>query len=133
MILEEERQSGELKRLKERKKILELAIEMAEPYQHLIDNPHYEKILSFHKRAADYYDQKIKSLAKDLANTDENETPLFRNFRIADIMAKVVVARDTLLDISQEPQVYVEEAKRANEELDEVKSKIRELEESNGR
>lgn len=125
MNLEEESKPSES--LIQEKVRLQALIDMAEPFELLADNVAYQKVLGFYAKSADYYGNKILSLCNDLANdNDETETTVNRHYRIANVISRAVVARDTLFQVSTEPARIIAQAREAQKRIEEINARIQE-------
>lgn len=106
---------------------LQKLVEMAEPFEMLIENDDYKKILGFYAKSSEYYQNKIMALCNDLANdNDETETTVNRHYRIADVISRAVVARDTLANVASEPKSIIANAREAQKRIEEINTKIQE-------
>ena len=127
MNLEEESKPSET--LLQEKKRLEDLISMSEPFERLLENPDYQKVLGFYAKSAEYYGTKIGALCNDLANdSNETETTVNRHYRVANVISRAVVARDTLSRVATEPKEIVDSAREAHKRIEEINSIIKENE-----
>jgi hypothetical protein len=140
MILEEDQVKSRIEKLQNQVEFEKKLIEMAEPFQMLIENEYFKKVQSYYEKSADIYQKKIQSLNNDLVSDGVEmdggipENPVFHQLRIASVIAKAVVARETLLSFVNEPKQIIERAKLSLEKIDKITKEISELEEnkSNG-
>lgn len=138
MILEEDQAAGRIANLKKQIEVQKRLIEMSEPFEMLRDNSYFKKIQGYYKSSADIYQDKINSLTNDLVNDGVGqipgelpENPALRHLRIADLISKCVVARDTLISFSSEGSQIIEAAKQAVERIESLTKEIQDLEEPN--
>lgn len=123
----EEDESKPSETLVQEKVRLQALIDMAEPFELLIDNAAYQKVLGFYAKSSEYYGNKIMALCNDLANdSEETETTVNRHYRIANIISRAVVARDTLFQVSVEPKRIIEGSRKAQKRIDEINNRIQE-------
>lgn len=125
--MEIERESKPSETLLQEKGRLQKLVEMAEPFEMLIENDDYKKILGFYAKSSEYYQNKIMALCNDLANdSDEAETTINRHYRIANVISRCVIARDTLVNVASEPKSIIANAREAQKRIDEITAKIQE-------
>ena len=138
MILEEDQLKSRIEKLKREIELEKKIIEMAEPFEMLVENDYFKKIQGYYKTSADIYQKKIEGLNNDLVSDGAEvegglpENPVFHQLRVASVIGKAVVARDTLLSFVNEPQQIIERAKSSQEKIDQLTKEISELEDTNG-
>lgn len=111
----------------EEKVRLQVVVDMAEPFELLIDNAAYQKVCKFYANAADYYQNKILALCNDLASdNDESETTVNRHYRIANVISRCVVMRDTMNNTANEAKTIIAQAREKQKRIDEINAKIQE-------
>lgn len=136
MILEEEQIQRKVEKLKGQIEIEKKLIEMAEPFEMLIENDYFKKIQGYYNESANIYQRKIEGLNNDLVSDGAqgsdgglSENPVFHQIRISAIITKAIMARDTLLSFVNEPKQIIERAKLSQENIEKLTAEIAELQE----
>lgn len=120
MNLEEDIPKPSESLLEEQKRLSDL-VSMAEPFERLYENKDYQRVLGFYAKSADYYAGKILALCNDLASdNDETETTVNRHYRIANVISRCVIARDTLSNVATEPKRIIDSAREGQKRLEEI-------------
>lgn len=137
MILEEDQVKTRIEKLQAQLAFEKKLIEMAEPFQMLVENEYFKKVQGYYEKSADIFQKKIQALNNDLVSDGAEmdggmpENPVFHQLRVASVIGKAVIARDTLLSFVNEPKQIIERAKLSLEKIDQITKEISELEGGN--
>lgn len=137
MILEDEQIQNRITLLRNQIEAEKRIIEIAEPFEMLLDNEYFKKIQGYYEESSDNVQKTIDGLSNDLVNdgaVSDNglpENPVFHQLRIANIIGKSIVQRDVLRSFFVEPASIVKRAKGSQEIIDKLSKEIAGLEETN--
>lgn len=136
MILEDEQIQNRITTLQNQITAEKRIIEIAEPFEMLLDNEYFKKVQGYYKESSDNVQKTIDGLNNDLVNdgaigdSGVPENPIFHQLRVANIIGKSIVQRDVLKSFFLEPAAIVKRAKGSQEIIDKLSKEIADLEEN---